>query len=71
MYFHVNFNLCFLFKLIKVHLLVSELYIYSSQNKGVCSVKQYEKAEVKFHSSLTSALDGTADQLHAPAVLPE
>ena len=34
------------------------------------SLKQYEKAEMKFHSSLTSALDGAGNKLHAPAAIP-
>lgn len=36
----------------------------------VRSLKQYGKAEKKFHSSVSSGLDGAVDKLHAPAALP-
>jgi hypothetical protein len=45
-------------------------WIYILRKIKVRSWKQYGKAEMKFHSSLTSALDGAADEIHAPAALP-
>ena len=62
MYFNVNFNV--FFKLIKVHLLVSELYIYQNAR---CNDKHFLKNNFKIYTKIDNKTAATCFDAVTPS----